>query len=509
MGNRLDYTYRRLVNVLGPDRVRRGSFEMFVYGHDFAALPKAAEMQFKFAPDFAVLPRTTEEVIRLMLLQRETGLPLVPRGGGTGLYGGAVPNRGGILVDFRMMNRVIKVDAATRTMMVEAGCTWQEAYDRAWGAGLFLPVYPHFALGSTIGGWINGGGVGFGAMKYGTPRDLLLNLEVVLADGTAVQTGSDRLDLGTSHMNLGPLFWGSEGTLGLVTRATLRLYPRPEEIRPLAYTFDRLHSAVPALRELAALPVTPYHVSLIDPSHLEFLKAVRWEAPEPTAIVVVVLEGTKDEVAEGEKLVDAAMAGNDGGKLAAETARALWDDRLYEYPTRRISQGLVICEGIVPLGKLSDALAQTRLLKERMGMEVGLHGAMIDANSVALYPYFLDDETSPLPPARLGFVVRWRDLVMDLDGHPMGVGLFMVFNVPRMHGNAHRYFRPIKEALDPEGRINAGKMHEIRTRFNFPGLRRIPLTVAALPLKALGTLKAITPIRDRFTRKYEARGGRR
>ncbi len=506
MGNRLDYTYRRLVNVLGPDRVRREPFETFLYSHDFAAIPKAASFQFKFEPDFVVLPRTTEEVIRLVRMQEEVGLPLVPRGGGTGLYGGSVPNRGGILVDFRKMNRVVKIDAASRTMIVEAGCTWQDAYDRAWAAGLFLPAYPQFGLGSTIGGWINSGGVGIGSMKYGTARDLLLNLEVVLADGTVVQTGSDRLDLGASHVNLGPLIWGSEGTLGLVTRATLRLYPRPDEIRPLAYSFATIEDSVPAVRDLAALPVTPYHVSLMDPSHLEFLKAVRHEAPEPSGILVVALEGTKDEVNEGEKLVDAAMRKEGGGKLAAETAKRLWDDREYQYPTRRISRGLVICEGIVPLNRFRDALDTTRALKKGMKMEVGIHAAMVDANSVALTPYVLDDETGIGSPFRLGFVVKFRDIVMKYDGHPMGVGLFMVFNVPTMHGNAHRFFPAIKEALDPEDRINVGKMHQIRTRFNFPGLRRIPLTIAALPLRVLGALKSFKA--DHYVRKYEAGRGR-
>src|SRR2546422_3198182 len=488
MGNRLDYTYRRLVNVLGPDRIRRGPFETLGYGPDFAVLPKAAEFQCKFRPDFVALPRTTEEVVRLVRLLRETLLPLIPRGGGTGMYGGAVPTRGGVLVDFRKMNRVIKVDAATRTMMVEAGCTWQEAYDRAWAAGLFLPVYPQFALGSTIGGWINSGGIGIGAARYGGARDLLLNLEVVLADGSTIQTGSDRIDLGASHVNLGPLIWGSEGTLGLVTRATLRLYPRPEEVRPLAYSFETLEAAVPAMRDVAALPVTPYHVTLIDPTHLEFLKAVRWEAPEPTGIALVALEGTKDEVNEGEKLVDAAMKANGGGKLAAETAKQLWGDREYQYPTRRIAQGLVICEAIVPLNQLRDVLDKTRALQRSMKMEVAIHAAMVDANSVALYPYFLDDETNPLPPARLGFVIGFRKLVMDFDGHPMGIGAFLAFNVPDMHGNAYRFFRPIKEAIDPENRINASKMLEIRTRFGFPGLRRIPLSLAALPFRILGGL---------------------
>ncbi|HYS70970.1 MAG TPA: FAD-binding oxidoreductase, partial [Thermoplasmata archaeon] len=489
MANRLDYTYRRLVNLLGPDRVARGRFETFVYSHDFAAIPKAADAQFKFEPDFVCLPRTTEEVVRIVQLQQENTFPLVPRGGGTGLYGGAVPNHGGVLVDFRKMNRVVKVDVPARTMLVEAGCTWQEAYDRAWAAGLFLPVYPQFALGSTIGGWINGGGVGIGANRYGTARDLIQSLEVVLGDGSTLQTGSDRIDLGASHLNLGPLFWGSEGTLGCVTRATLRLVPRPEEIRPLAYTFPSLEASVPALRDLAALPVTPYQVTLVDPSHLEFLKAVRWSAPDPAAIALVVLDGPKDEVAEGEKLVDAAVKANGGGKMAADVAKQLWSDRLYQYPTRRIAQGLVICEAIVPLSRFAEALGKTRALQTRMKMEIGITAAVVDANSVALYPYYLDDETNPLPPARLGFVIAFRELAMDLDGHPMGVGLALAFNVPAMHGNAYRYFRPIKDALDPTGRMNFGKMLEIRTRFSFPGLRRIPLIVAALPFKVLGRLK--------------------
>src|SRR2546426_5125571 len=191
MGNRLDYTYRRLVNVLGPDRIRRGPFETFVYGHDFAVLPKAAEFQFKFRPDFVALPRTTEEVVRLVRLLRETLLPLIPRGGGTGMYGGAVPTRGGVLVDFRKMNRVIKVDAATRTMMVEAGGTWQEAYDRAWAAGLFLPVYPQFALRATIGGRSNSGRVGVGAGRDGGAGGLLLNPEGVLPGRSPIPTRSD------------------------------------------------------------------------------------------------------------------------------------------------------------------------------------------------------------------------------------------------------------------------------------------------------------------------------
>lgn len=509
MANRHDYAYRRLVNILGPDRVRRGPFETFLYGHDFAAMPKAASLQFKFDPDFVVLPRTTEEVVRLVQLQAETNLPIVPRGGGTGLYGASVPNRGGLLIDFRMMNRVVKIDADARTITVEAGVTWKEAHDRAWAAGFFLPTYPQFAIGSTIGGWINNGGVGIGALSHGTARDHVINIEAVLSDGTTVQTGSDRIDIGTSHLNLAPLLWGSEGTLALITRVTLRLQPKPEELRPLAFTFDSLVDSVPALRELAGSEARPYHVALYGKSHLQLVKAVRYEAPEPASTVLVALAGPKDELTEREKIVEEAMAGNGGARMGAETSTWLWDNRMYPYPTRRISGGLVVAEGLVPLNRLGDVLQRTLDLRNAMKMEVGIHALLADRNTVALIPYFLDDETNPLPPARLGFVVKFRELVMDFGGHPMGVGLFMPFNIPAMHGNAHRYFRNIKEAMDPAGRINAGKMHEIRTKFDFPGLRRIPLALAALPIKALGYLKVLTPKRDRFTRKYEARRGSR
>src|SRR3989441_3328777 len=122
----LDYAYRRLVNTLGPERVARSEFERMVYSHDFASLPKVALLQWKLYPDFVALPQTTEEVAALVKLSDESLLQITPRGGGTGWYGGSVPNPGGVLVDMREMNHILALDSDGRTLTTEAGVALEE-----------------------------------------------------------------------------------------------------------------------------------------------------------------------------------------------------------------------------------------------------------------------------------------------------------------------------------------------------------------------------------------------
>src|SRR2546425_5505308 len=117
----LDYAYRRLVNTLGPERVARSEFERMVYSHDFATLPKVALLQWKLYPDFVALPQTTEEVAALVKLSDESLLQIIPRGGGTGWYGGSVPNRGGVLIDMRKMNRILALDPDGRSGTAAGG----------------------------------------------------------------------------------------------------------------------------------------------------------------------------------------------------------------------------------------------------------------------------------------------------------------------------------------------------------------------------------------------------
>jgi len=494
----LDYTFRRLVNILGPERISRDPMERLIYSHDAASLPKLALLQWKMIPDFVAIPKTVEEVSRLVQFAFESGLPIVPRGGGTGLVGGAVPNRGGILVDLRRMDRVESVDAERRTVRVQAGRPWKELADLAASRGMFLPVVPLGAPASTIGGWYAKGGVGIGSCKYGDARELVLDMEAVLPSGEIVRTADRTVDLSVAYANLNPAFFGSEGTIGIITSLTLQLLPKPEALTPLSYSFKDLWAARDAPAAIADSDLDPYHAAVMDPTHLALVKAVRPDSLDPQALVNVVFEGPKDEVIASEKEMDALVAGLGGKKLGEDVARPQWEGRLDLYPARRISGGLVITEAEFPVSRFPDMLKRTSRLMHRLRMQVALNSFLVDRNSVAVEAYFLMDEQKPLGPLTLAFVKKFGDVAFALGGHPRGLGLFTAFNFRKMHKGATGIYETVKSQLDPHRKMNPGKMTEVWTRYDLPIVNVIPPEVMGFGLEVAAVVRRLKPTSDRY-----------
>ncbi len=494
----LDYTFRRLVNILGPERVSRDPMERLIYSHDAASLPKLAHLQWKMIPDFLAIPKTVEEVSRLVQFAFESGLPIVPRGGGTGLVGGAVPNRGGILLDLRRMDRVESVDPERRTIRVQAGRPWKELADLAASLGMFLPVVPLGAPASTIGGWYANGGVGIGSCKYGDARELVLDMEAVLPSGEIVRTADRTVDLAVAYANLNPAFFGSEGTIGIITSLTLQLLPKPEALTPLSYSFKDLWAGRDAPAAIADSDLDPYHAAVMDSTHLAFVKAVRPLSPDPQALVNVVFEGPKDEVIASEKEMDALVAGLGGKRLGEDVARPQWEGRFDLYPARRISGGLVISEAEFPVARFPDMLRMTSRLMRRLRMQVALNSFLVDRNSVAVEPYFLMDEQKPLGPLTLAFVKKFGDVAFALGGHPRGLGLFTAFNFRKMHKGATGIYETVKSQLDPHRKMNPGKMTEVWTRYDLPIVNVIPPEVMGFGLEVAAALRRLKPTSDRY-----------
>ena len=498
----LDYAYRRLVNTLGPERVARSEFERMVYSHDFASLPKIALLQWRLYPDFVVLPQTTEEVAALVNLSDESQLQITPRGGGTSWYGGTVPNRGGVLVDMRKMNAVLGLDADARTVTVEAGATWKDIEDYVESKGFTLPVVPTNAIGSTIGGAINSGATGIGGVRNGSLRDAITNLDVVLPDGRILKTAATA-DAGGSLADLTPLFFGAEGTLGIITRVTLRLVPKPDVVKPIAYAFPGLAAGARFLRGLLDAGLSPYHAILIDREHFVFERALRPDSPDPAPIALVAVRGAKDDAADQERTVDGIASKEKATKLSPEIADRMWRERYNNYSARRLSRGLIVSYNLVPVSRLPEAVEKAAEIRDKLKLNGAVQAYLVDSTTAALVPYVLMDDTRPSGGTALGFAKRMGDAAFEMDGHPMGLGLFFVFNLRKMHGRATTMVSAVKAVLDPRKKINGGKTFEVWTKYPWPGLRAIPPPGMAVGLEIAAILRRAKPTRDRFVRAYE------
>jgi glycolate oxidase len=498
----LDYSYRRLVNTLGPERVARSEFERMVYSHDFASLPKIALLQWRLYPDFVVLPQTTEEVSALVKLSDESLLPIVPRGGGTGWCGGSVPNRGGVLFDMRKMNHILSLDPDRRVVTVEAGATWRDLEDYVEARGFALRTVPMNAIGSTIGGAINSGTTGFGGLRGGSLRDALVNLEVVLPDGSALWT-APVADGGGNLGNLTDLFVGAEGTLGIITKAVLRLTPRPDISKPIPYAFPELVAAARFLKGIVDAGLAPYHAALIDRDHFVFERAIRPGGLEPTHLALVSVQGTKEDVADQEKTLDGIAATHQGSKLPPAVGDTMWRDRHNNYSARRLSRGLTISYNLVPLRRLPEAVETAARIRRKLKLNGSVQAHLVDTTTAALTPYVLMDDTKPSGGTALGFVKRMGDAAFKMDGHPMGLGLFLVFNLRKMHGSATSAYSSVKTVFDPRKKINGGKTFEVWTKYPWPGLRAIPPPGMAFGLELAAILRRMKPTRDRYVRAYK------
>src|SRR3989441_607641 len=505
----LDYAYRRLVNTLGPERVARSEFERMVYSHDFASLPKIALLQWKLYPDFVALPQTTEEVAALVKLSDESLLQITPRGGGTGWYGGSVPNRGGVLVDMRKMNHIVAFDPDGRTVTVEAGATWKDLEDFVESKGFALPIVPVNAIGSTVGGAINSGSTGFGAPRGGSLRDAIARLLVVLPDGSLLKTASEA-DVDGHLANLTPLFFGAEGTLGIIAEATLRVVPKPESSKAIAYAFPSLAASARFLKEIVDSALIPYHAALASRDHFVFERALRPDSPDPADIALVALQGSKDEVADQERTGDGLAAKENGTKLVPAITEQLWRDRSNNYSARRLSRGLVPSYNLIPVSRLPESVDRAVEIRDKLKLNGAVQAFLVDSTTAALVPYVLMDDTRPSGGTALGFVKRMGDAAFKMDGHSMGLGLFLVFNLRKMHGRATSFISAVKVVFDPRKKINGGKTLEVWTKYPWPGLRAIPPPGMAVGLEIAAVLRRAEPTRGRFVRAYEhPKGGRR
>jgi glycolate oxidase len=449
---------RALRRVLPAERVLTRPSELYLYRYD------ATDGETGLTPEAVALPQTTAEVAGVVRAAHESGAPVYPRGAGTSLSGGAVPARGGIVLSTAAMDRVLDLDVADQMAVVQPGVVLQQLDDLAATHGLMYPPDPGSVATATVGGSIAECSGGLRGLKYGVTKHYVTGLEVVLADGRILRLGGKTTKNVTGY-DLIALFVGSEGTLGVVTEATLRLVPKPAARATLSATFARAGAALESVAGIVAAGVLPATLEFIDAATLRFIEDyVHAGLPvDAAALLLIEVDGPPEQV-QREAEVAAGLCAEHGGlveRAADDEARErLWAARRAAYPSLVNSGRRVIVEdATVPRSRVPEMLAAVEDIAARNRVTVATAGHAGDGN---LHPSLLVD------PRDEGEMERARAAIGEIFGAALrlggtlsgehGIGSVKAAFLGRQLGETGLgVTRAIKDALDPQGILNPGK----------------------------------------------------
>ncbi len=282
---------KKLKETIGETNVITDREKMIDYSHDEYSLEDIVHF-----PDVVVKPTDTEGVSKIVKLCNENKISITPRGGATGLCGGSVPIYGGVVLSLENMKKIIEIDTDNLTATVESGVMLMDFYPAVEEKGLFFPPHPGDES-ATIGGVIATNAGGARAVKYGVVRDFVKGIEVVLADGSVVNIGG-KFVKNSSGYSLLHLMIGSEGTLGIVTKATISLLAPPEAIYTLVIPYDDIHSAIKTVPEILKNKILPMAVEFVEIEPIEITEKFmnkKWPYSEGKAHLMVIVDGSTEE----------------------------------------------------------------------------------------------------------------------------------------------------------------------------------------------------------------------
>jgi glycolate oxidase len=450
-----------LASICGADAVLSSPEDLVPYSFDGTAALKTR-------PSAVVFPRTTEQVAECVRLAATTSTPIVTRGSGTGLSGGAVPTPGCLVVCLTHMDAILEVDPRNLTLRAQPGAITQRIDEAAGRHGLFYPPDPGSLRISTIGGNVAENSGGLRGLKYGVTRDYVMGLEVVLADGRIARLGSACVK-DVAGYSLKDLFIGSEGTLGIITEVLLKLMPRPLARRTMLALYDSIEDAAETVSAIVAARIIPCTLEFLDrvtagcvedyarvglPTDCE---AVLLMETDGHAAAVADEAATMEDIARSHRARDVRTAQTDAEALQLAAARR----NAFAALARR--RPTTILEDVtVPRSELATMVTFIAATAARFELQIGTFGHMGDGN---LHPTFLTDERNADEMKRVhqaldAIVTRTLELGGTITGEH-GVGLAKKPWLRQQMGDAsYSLMKQVKRALDPNGLLNPGKMFD-------------------------------------------------
>lgn len=453
--------FRDLVAKLGDERVTLDDDELEQRGKEVSGYATPSN------PQIVVFPETTQHVSDIMKIAHARRIPVVPYAAGTSLEGHTVATSGGICIDMKEMNRVISVNSEDMDCVVQPGVGWMQLNDHCKDLGMFLGVDP--APGACIGGMCGTCCSGTNAVRYGTMKDQVLNLTVVLADGSIIKTGQ-RARKSSAGYDLARLFVGSEGTLGVVTEATLRLRNVPDHMSMARVTFPSVHAACSAVIEILQKGVALGAIEIMDE---EMIKAVNKNSSlglphKPT--IFFKFTGTEAHVKDDIEVVKRITARhtNEGYHFCETEAESdeLWGARKHAFWAAQYfleDKEIMATDVAVPISRLADCIMETKKELDQSFLFAPIVGHVGDGNFHTVIAFDPNNPVENHEAHRLNVQMVKRAISMEgtcTGEHGIGLGK-KEYLVPELGAGSVELMKTVKRALDPHNILNPGKIIDI------------------------------------------------
>ena len=457
----------KLAKIVGEQHITLHETDKILNAHDAWPLSEAKIRAGEMLPlaDLVIFPGTVNEVAQVLVVANEMKIPIVPVGGGAGTCGGTLPIYGGIQLDLKRLDKIYEIDHESMLVRVQAGVVGIDLEEEVNRHGYTTGHTPTSLRASNVGGFIATRSGGSMSSLYGKIEDMTLGLQVVLPEGSIIETKAvPRHSVGP---DLRQLFIGSEGTLGIITEATLRLFPLPEIRRFRGVSFPDVHSGLEAIRKIFRVGIQPSVVRLYDPEDAALSFSMHFEFEEGHCMLLLAFDGdaTKTEIDDKQSL---KICLDEGGADYGEGPSKRWWEHRYDmyYPTRLTTAGYAIGDTIdivATYDKLENVYHAMKKAMEAEDAVVMSHFSHMYQNGGSIYMIFFtsqpDAETAWATYKRIwdvGITACHRE--GGTMSHQHGVGLSRSSYTEKELGSSFIVLKQIKEVLDPNGIMNPGKL---------------------------------------------------
>lgn len=420
-------------------------------------------------PAAVIAPRTTEEVSQIVKICYEHKIPIIARGSGTNLSGGTTPIEGSIVIIFKHMNQILEIDEENLTLTTQPGVYTKDIFDASVSVGLFYPPDPGSMHVSQIGGNISENSGGLRGLKYGVTRDYVLGLTVVLPNGNIIKTGG-KLAKDVAGYDLTSLLVGSEGTLGIITEAILKLIPKPETKQTMLALFDDLEAAAQTVSDIIAAKITPATLEFLDQATVQVVEDyVNIGLPVDARVVLLIeQDGPREIVAQDIKKISNICRENGAFEIniakTLEEGEALLEARRAAVPAlSRLKPTTFLEDATVPRSKLAEMVLAIETIAKKYDITICTFGHAGDGNLHPTCPTDVRDQAE-MVRVKKAFEEIFEKAV-SLGGtitgeHGIGTSKLSFLHL-KVGEEGISAMRQIKQALDPHNIMNPGKIFSI------------------------------------------------